>query len=126
MDILLTAILGALAKLSDTAVRDAYQALKGLIRKKFGTDSGLSEAVDAVEKKPDSRARQDMLKEELTEGQAGADDELLTAARAVIDTVRNLPDGQGVIQKIQVTQNIRGDRNIVTGTGDIQIGPTSN
>ena len=32
MDILLTAILGALANLADTAVRDAYDGLKSLIR----------------------------------------------------------------------------------------------
>jgi hypothetical protein len=91
-----------------------------LIQKKFGTDSGLSEAVDVLEKKPYSTPRQDVLKEELRESSAGADDEILTAAQCVIDIVRNQPERQGIIQNIQVTQNVRGNQNIASGTGNIQ------
>ena len=122
MDILLTAILGALSKLSDTAVRDCYQALKATIHKKFGAQGSLAGAVEAIEDKPESSARRQVLEEEIGECEASADDELLNAASAVVDALRNLPDGASIVQKIQVTLNVGGKGNVVAGIGDINIG----
>ena len=48
MDILLTAIVGALTKLSEQGVMDAYQGLKELLKRKLGGDSDLVAAVDAA------------------------------------------------------------------------------
>ena len=121
MELVLTAILGALTKLSDTAVRDAYEGLKGMIRRKFGGDSAIADAVDGVEKKPDSEARKGVLKEELADGGVDRDPELLAAAKTLIETVQALPDGKAAIQSIRVSQHIRGDRNVVSATGDIHI-----
>ena len=122
MELVLTAILGALTKLSDTAVRDAYEGLKDLIRRKFGGDSAIADAVDGVEKKPDSEARKGLLKEELADGEVDRHPELLAAAKALIDAVQALPDGKATIQNIRVSQHIQGDRNVVSATGDIHIG----
>ena len=122
MELVLTAILGALTKLSDTAVRDAYEGLKGMIRRKFGGDSAIADAVDGVEKKPDSEARKGVLKEELADGGVDRDPELLAAAKTLIETVQALPDGKAAIQSIRVSQHIRGDRNVVSATGDIHLG----
>ena len=122
MELVLTAILGALTKLSDTAVRDAYEGLKGMIRRKFGGDSAIADAVDGVEKKPDSEARKGLLKEELADGEVDRHPELLAAAKALIDAVQALPDGKATIQNIRVSQHIQGDRNVVSATGDIHIG----
>ena len=119
MELVLTAILGALTKLSDTAVRDAYEGLKGMIRRKFG--GTIADAVDGVEKKPDSEARKGVLKEELADGGVDRDPELLAAAKTLIETVQALPDGKAAIQSIRVSQHIRGDRNVVSATGDIHI-----
>ncbi len=121
MELVLTAILGALTKLSDTAVRDAYEGLKGMIRRKFGGDSALADAVDGVEKKPDSEARKGVLKEELADGEVDGDPELLAAAKALIDAVQALPDGKATIQNVRVSQHIQGDRNVVSATGNIHI-----
>jgi hypothetical protein len=122
MELVLTAILGALTKLSDTAVRDAYEGLKGMIRRKFGGDSAIADAVDGVEKKPDSEARKGLLKEELADGEVDRHPDLLAAAKALIDAVQALPDGKATIQNIRVSQHIQGDRNVVSATGDIHIG----
>ena len=48
MDILLTAILGALTKLTEQGVMDAYQGLKDLLKRKLGGDSDLVAAVEAL------------------------------------------------------------------------------
>jgi disulfide oxidoreductase YuzD len=43
---------------------DAYQQLKAVLKRKFGDDSDIVEAVDKLEKKPDSEARKELLREE--------------------------------------------------------------
>jgi hypothetical protein len=121
MDILLTAILGALVNLTDTAVRDAYDGLKSLIKCRFGDNGALAGAVEEVEKKPDSEARKAVLKEEISAIQGDRDEELIGAAKALIAAIQALPGGQESIQDIRVTQTIHGDRNLVSGTGDIHI-----
>jgi len=121
MDILLTAILGALAKLADGAVHDAYEGLKALIRRKLGAEGGLAGAIESVEQRPESSARREVLAEEVEALGSDPDSEVLAAAQAVLDAVSRLPDGGEVIRAVQVTQNIRGDRNVVSGTGDIHI-----
>lgn len=77
---------GAAAGAKDTAavaVSDVYAALKALITRRYcGVD------VTPVEKKPESEAKRDSLHEDLTEAGAGADEELLVAARRVVDEVR--------------------------------------
>jgi hypothetical protein len=119
LETLLSAILGALAAVSSQAVQDGYGALKALIHRKLGAESGLAEAVAAVEKKPDSAARQQLLREEI-EGSAASDDaELRAAAEALLETVRALPEGREAIDRIQVTQNVSGNENVFSGTGNV-------
>lgn len=76
---------GAAAALKDStadAVRSAYGALKAMIERKLGPVD-----VEAVEKKPDSKARQSVLEEELAEAGASGDDEVLAAAQALLARV---------------------------------------
>jgi len=85
--------LGAAAGLKDTAaaaVTDAYAALKGLITQRYRDVD-----VTPVEKKPESEAKRDSLHEDLTEADAGADEELFAAARRVVDQVRAHDDVTG-------------------------------
>lgn len=121
MDIVLTAVLAALAKLADGAVSDAYEGLKALIRRKLGVEAGLPGAIESVEQRPESTARREVLAEEVEGLGPDPDQEILAAAQAVLDAVSRLPDGKEVIRGVQVTQNIRGDHNVVSGTGDIHI-----
>ncbi len=120
MEVLVTAILGALAKLSDSAVQDAYRGLKALIAKKFG---GVAQAVEELEQAPDSKGRRMVLEEQLDASAAAKDAELLAAARTLLERVQALPDGQQLVQQIQ--QTVSGDRNIVVGSGNVTVSASS-
>jgi hypothetical protein len=85
--IILTALVtGAAAGLKPTAetvVKDAYEAIKGLIKRKY---PGVS--VDNLEGDVASKNRQNVVREDLEKHGAGADGELLAQAKAVIEAVR--------------------------------------
>ncbi len=66
MDPITTAIVAALVSdLSKTAIKNSYNALKNALKKKFGSESDLIEAVNGLEKKPDSKGRKATLQEEV-------------------------------------------------------------
>lgn len=75
--------LGASAGLKDTAtqaVKDAYTGLKTVLAHRRVDVSG-------VERRPDSDTQRAALTETLTDGPDGVDDEVIAAARAVIEVV---------------------------------------
>ncbi|NER23015.1 MAG: hypothetical protein F6J96_20410 [Symploca sp. SIO1C2] len=61
MDVITTAIVAALANLSKDVIKDTYNGLKSALKKKFGSESDLIDAVDKLEKKPDSGSPGSML-----------------------------------------------------------------
>jgi len=118
MDPITLAITAALANLSQDLIRDAYTAFKAALQDKYGVNSELVEAVDKLEEKPESRARQALLQEEVAGSGAGQDPDLLQMANTLIEQLKELSAG-----KVDITQDvkIRGDRNIVTGQGDVTV-----
>jgi hypothetical protein len=118
MDPITLAITAALANLGQNVIKDAYNALKAGLQHKFGVDSDLVEAVEKLEQKPDSTARQAVLQEEVEAAQANQNSELVKAAEALLAKLKELPGGQA-----NITQHvdIKGDRNIVTGQGNVTI-----
>jgi hypothetical protein len=118
MDPITLAIISALANLSQSAIMDAYTALKVALQQKFGVKSELAEAVEKLEAKPESKARQAMLQEEVAHSGADQDSKLLQAAYTLIERLKDISGG-----KIDIKQEvkIRGDRNIVTGQGDVSV-----
>jgi len=104
---------GAVAGATDTAksaVADAYEALKSLIKKKFGSDSEASEAIDKLEAKPDSDGKKQVLAEELKAVNSTSDPELVSAAQALLELIRALPQGEKHIQVAQGTGIAQADR----------------
>src|SRR5215218_7981310 len=62
----------ALRDTAQSAVRDAYQAVKALIARKYGSVS-----LEPLERKPESEAKRTSLAEDLDSAGAGGDGELL-------------------------------------------------
>lgn len=117
MEPITTALVAALGKLAEPAVKDAYAGLKALIVKKLGAKHPVIEAVGSLEQKPDSNGRRETLGEELASSAVASDVEIAAAARALLEQVQK----HGGAQQ-SVRQNVTGDRNIFSGTGDINIG----
>ena len=117
MEPITTALIAALGKLAEPAVKDAYEGLKTLIARKLGAKNPVLDAVDSLEKKPDSAGRRETLNEEVTGSAASADAEIVAAARALLENVQKHGGGPQIVQ-----QNVTGNRNIFSGTGDINIG----
>lgn len=97
-----------LTELSSTAkqaVTDGYQGIKGLISKKYGDKSDISQALQNVENKPESEARQGVLKEEWEAAGAAKDPEINHALAQLKTAVEQ---GSG--------QSIQGHHNIQVGS----------
>jgi hypothetical protein len=113
MDPISAAVLAAITKLAEPAVKDAYGGLKELLKRKFGAHSDVVTAVTSLEQKPDSGGRRETLREEVAAINAAADQELLAAARALLERVQGAPGGT------VVTQQVTGNQNVFSGTGNV-------
>ena len=115
--IVVAAAAGVAAGATDASKKlivDAYDALKALLKKKFGAESEVVKSVEGVVAKPDSPARRDMLKEEVTAAKADQDAELVAAAQALIAQVKASPRGEQIISTIIGDYNV----NISHGSGN--------
>jgi hypothetical protein len=104
---------GAVAGAKDTAksaIVDAYQGLKSLVKQKFGHESDAAEAIDKLEAKPDSDGRKQTLAEELKAVNSTSDPELISAAQSLLELIRALPQGEKHIQYAQGTGIAQADR----------------
>ena len=120
MDPITLALTSALGNLGITAINDAYQALKAALQKKYGVESDLLDAVNKLEKKPESDSRQGVLEEEVKVTDISNDKEILKLAQALLEEVKSHPGGEGRIQQI-INQSVKGDRNIFSGSGDVTV-----
>ena len=116
MDPISTALIAAICKLAEPVVKDAYDALKNLLVRKFGRTSEVVTAVEKLEQKPDSTGRRQTLQEELAGAKAGSDSEILQLAQMLLEKIQAQPGGSEAIQ-----QTVTGDRNIFSGSGDVSV-----
>lgn len=125
MDLITTAIVAALSagavsgltETSKTAMTDAYQALKDLLVKKFGTSSHMVQAIDQLEAEPESTGHREGFQKEIIAVNAEQDHEVMAAARQVLAQVHFQ---QGGTSKFATQNNAPvqgqtiGDHNIIT------------
>ena len=112
MDPITTAIIAALANLSQDAIKDSYNALKAACKKKFGETSDLAEAVEKLEKKPDSKGRQGTLNEEIEAVNAHQDTEIIDLAQALLEKIKEQSPAQKNITMGNVTTKGEGNTTI--------------
>ncbi len=118
MDVITTAIIAALAALSKDAIKDSYNALKSALKNNFGSESEVVEAVEGLEKKPDSKGRQATLQEEIENAKVNDDIEIIQLAQDLLNKLKDEPGGQQIINQTQ-TNTASGN----TVTGDFNFSP---
>ncbi|ACC79945.1 hypothetical protein [Nostoc punctiforme] len=109
---------GAIAAAKDTAttaVKDTYQGLKALIKKKFEGDVLGKAMVDA--KPEEIKQAEGLLKDKITKAGADKDAAIIQAAQELLNQVKEQPGGQQII-----TQNISNVKYAATsGSGNASI-----
>lgn len=115
MDFITSALASAVGSLGLEGVKHAYTELKELLQGKFGEKSALVEAVRQLEQNPKSAARKAVVAEELVKVGADKDEEVLTAAKQLQELLKGVPP------QVSVTQQVTGDSNIFSGTGDVRV-----
>jgi hypothetical protein len=100
-------LVGALARLSEQAIKDAYAALKALLKRRFADDEEVTKAIDRTEADPKKWG--DTMQLHLEERADQIDDEIVNAAQAL----HTLLNQQGSTKNVNVTQ--QGDGNIAIG-----------
>jgi hypothetical protein len=113
---------GALAAVQESAgqaVKDAYAAFKNLLRRRLSGNEAGEVALSRYEQQPEAWGPP--LHAELTASGVDRDDEVLAAAQALLDQVRDDPAGARIFQNQfhgPVHGFVQGDHNQVTMTFD--------
>jgi disulfide oxidoreductase YuzD len=113
---------GAIAAAKDTAgtaVKDAYQGLKALIKKKFEGDVLGQAMVDA--KPEEIKQAEGLLKDKITKAGADQDQEIIKVAQDLLDKLKEQPGGQQIINQTQ-TNTMSGN----TVGGSVNFAPVQN
>jgi hypothetical protein len=103
MDPITSAIVSALSAQVPVVVKDAYDALKAAIGKKFGKASKVAEAVVAVEKEPEFKPNREALAGRLAQVQAVSDSDLLKLTEALVEALKKSEEGRAALSKYNVT-----------------------
>ena len=117
-------VAGAIAATKDAAaqaVKDGYAGLRTLIVRKFGGKADVADALEGIEKNPDSEARKAVLKEELETAQAGQDAEVLEKAQALLDLLNE----HGVAYHAELRGSgaiAQGEGAVAAGAGGVAVG----
>jgi hypothetical protein len=100
------------------AVRDAYTGLKNFILHRVASKPEVKDALQQVEKKPDSRARHDVLKEELEAAGVSGDESVRKKARELLDLLKV----HGLLSANTYHAQQEGSGAIAQGSGAIAAG----
>ncbi|MCI5156879.1 MAG: hypothetical protein D3906_00260 [Candidatus Electrothrix sp. AUS1_2] len=99
---IIAGLVAGITKVGEQAAVDAYKALKAALRKKCGSNSDVVEAVEYLEKKPDAKARQAGVAEEIKAAKVHEDADLIRAAETLLAALNSTPTGQQVVAKYGV------------------------
>lgn len=120
---ILAAVAAGLAKgageAATKAVADAYQGLKSLLRSRFGGRSSVVKAVEDLEARPESKARQEVVREEVEAAGAHADADVVAAAQVLLEHIREMPGGETHVQQAIGNYIAQADRG---GHAEVRVG----
>ena len=117
------AVLPAVAsEMAKSTVKDVYEGLKAVIRRKWGDTSPISKAISALEEDPKSTAQSAVLEEKVSIVKATEDAEVAQALRQLVEQMKTHGIGGEVVARIQfnmsggVVQGVAGAENVQIGS----------
>ena len=125
MDPITAAILAVLPALASdvvkTGVKDAYDGLKAVIRRKWGDNAPISKAITAIEEDPKSKAQAAVLEEKVGSVKATGDAEVAQALHQLVEQMKTHGIGGEAVAGIQFTMSGGTIQGVVAST-NVQIG----
>jgi hypothetical protein len=125
VDPITMAILGVLPGLAantiQTAVKDAYDGLKAVIRRKWGESAPIANAISALEKDPKSKAQAAVLEEKVKDVKAADDADVAQALHQLVEQMTKHGIGGDSVAKIQFIMS-GGVVQGVAGAGTVNVG----
>ena len=119
----IVAVIPAIASdLVKSSVKDAYEGLKSVIRRKWGDGHPISKAITAVEADPKSKAQAAVLEEKVAAVSATEDADVAKALHQLVEQMKTHGIGGEAVAKIQfnmsggVVQGIAGAENVQIGS----------
>jgi hypothetical protein len=126
MDPITTTILAALGVMGSevikSGVKDAYDNLKAVIRRKWGETASISKAITAIEEDPQSKAQAAVLEEKVAAVKATADAEVAQALHTLVELLKTEGIAGQAMARIQfnmsggVVQGIAAAENVQIGS----------
>lgn len=119
MDPITAAIVGAVAAgllqgagdVSKQVLVDGYRRLTAMLAGRFGDRSDVVLAVEAVQARPDSVARREVLAEEVSRSGADRDDEIMATARDLLTHLQQDPAVASSVQQAIGSYIAQADRH---------------
>ena len=125
MDPITAAIMAVLPALAGdvvkAGVKDAYDGLKAVIRRKWGDAAPISKAIAAVEEDPKSKAQAAVLQEKVEAVKATDDPDILKALQQLVEQMKTHGVGGEAVAKIHLAIS-GGTVQGVVGSDNVQIG----
>jgi hypothetical protein len=125
MDPITAAILAVLPALaSDTlkqGVKDAYDGLKAVIRRKWGEEAPVSKAVVALEADPTSKAQAAVLSEKVEQSKAAQDPDIVEALKELTAQLEAHGLARPASNEVHFTMT-GGTVQGVAGAGNVEVG----
>jgi hypothetical protein len=123
MDPITTAVLGVIgSEVVKSSVKDAYEGLKAVIRRKWGEAAPISKAISALEEDPNSKAQAGVLEEKVAAVKASDDAEVAQALHQLVEQMTTHGIGGEAVARIQfnmsggVVQGVAGAENVQIGS----------
>jgi len=117
------AVLPALASdMVKSGVKDAYEGLKAVIRRKWGDAAPITKAISAIEEDPTSKAQAAVLEEKVAAVKATGDAEVAEALHQLVEQMKTHGIGGEAVTRIEfnmsggVVQGVAGAENVQIGS----------
>lgn len=112
-DPITTAVVAALPALASdvvkSAVKDAYDALRAVIRRRWGEASPVARAVEALESDPSSREHASALQEKIADIKATEDPDVMKALAKLVVSLKKADTGGSATTQINLS--VQGGNN---------------